>query len=312
MSDWDIPESIIIGMSWDTTASNTGRKKGAATYFESRLRRAIFWLACRHHIGELHVKHRDLNIRVPNTKAPEDIMFKKFQAIFESLPPCNYRSFEWPAMLVHPMDFLTTCALDVLQWGTEQMREGMFNQQRDDYRELCELVVVYLGGAVSRKRKAGVTQIAFTMRHPGAFHQARFLRKALYLIKMSMMLDVLPDDVVPADKRESVDRMARFIVLFHAKYFLQAFLPAAGTRLNLQYWNDMTVYSRFDDEVAREVQDSILRQMWYFTEELSVLSLFDCGLEFRERSELYSLTPSHSLFFQGGLLSQPCRINQKW
>ena len=29
--EWDIPESIIIGMSWDTTATNTGRKKGAAT-----------------------------------------------------------------------------------------------------------------------------------------------------------------------------------------------------------------------------------------------------------------------------------------
>ena len=42
LSDWDIPKSIIIGMSWDTTASNTGRKKGAATYFESRWRRAIF------------------------------------------------------------------------------------------------------------------------------------------------------------------------------------------------------------------------------------------------------------------------------
>ena len=257
-------------------------------------------------MGELHVKHPDLKIHVLNTKAPEDIMFKKFLTIFESLPPCNYRLFEWPATLVHPMDFLTTRALDVLQWGTEQIREGTFNQQRDDYWELCELVVVYLGGTVSRKRKVGVTQIAFTMQHPGTFHQA------LYLIKMSMMLDVLPDDVVPADKHESVDRMAWFIVLFHVKYFLQAFLPAAGTRLDLQYWNDMTVYSRFDDEVAREVQDSILRQMWYFTEELSVLSLFDCGLEREVRLlELYSLTPSHSLFFQGSLLSQPCRINQK-
>ena len=36
LSDWKIPESIIIGMSWDTTASNTGRIKGAATHFESR------------------------------------------------------------------------------------------------------------------------------------------------------------------------------------------------------------------------------------------------------------------------------------
>jgi len=39
------------------------------------------------------------------------------------------------------------------------------------------------------------------MRHPGTFHQARFLAKALYLIKISMMMDVVSESVVPMDKR---------------------------------------------------------------------------------------------------------------
>ena len=94
----------------------------------------------------------------------------------------------------------------------------------------------YLGGSVSRKRKlGGVVQLPFVMRHPDAFHQVRFLLKALYLIKISMMMDVVPESVVPMDKRQSVDRMARFIALFHAKYFLQAFLPAAGAHLDLMF-----------------------------------------------------------------------------
>ena len=103
---------------------------------------------------------------------------------------------------------------------------------------------------------------------------------------MSMMMDILPDDVVPSDKRESVDRMARFIVLFHAQYFLQAFLPAAGTRLDLELWKNMSLYARYDPRVSCEVHDSIMRQRWYFTEELSVLSLFDCGLDFEERNDI--------------------------
>ena len=249
--------------------------------------RAILWIACRHHMGELHVKHPDLKIRVINTKAPEDLMLKRFHAIFQSLPQAPYRLFEWEDVSVQPRDFITTRALEVLECGMEQMREGTFNKQRDDYRELCELVVVYLGGSVSRKRKVGgATPLPFVMRHPGPFHQARFLHKSLYLIKMSMMLDIIPEDVVPADKRESVDRMVRLIVLFHAKYFLQAFLPAAGTRLDLGHWNDMVEYYRFDEEVAGEVKDSILRQLWYLTQELSVLSLFDHGLQHQERSEI--------------------------
>ena len=60
---WDIPDNNIIGMCWDTTASNTGRRQGSATLFEEELGRVIMWLACRHHIGELHIKHADVEVR---------------------------------------------------------------------------------------------------------------------------------------------------------------------------------------------------------------------------------------------------------
>ena len=38
--------------------------------------------------------------------------------------------------------------------------------------------------------------------------------------------------------------------------------------------------------MATEVKNSIFRQRWYLTEELSVLSLFDNGLPFDERSDI--------------------------
>ena len=142
--------------------------------------RAILWIACRHHMGELHVKHPDIAILVISTTAPEDVMFKRFQAIFDKLPACTYRLFQWPTEIVQPLNFLTNRAMAVLQWGDERMQAGTFSEQRDDYRELCEIVTYYLGGSVSRKRKRGdVAPITFKMRHPGAFHQARFLAKAL-------------------------------------------------------------------------------------------------------------------------------------
>ena len=64
LEEWSIPRSIIIGMGWDTTASNTGRLGGSATLFEQMIERAILWLACRHHIGELHIGHAS-NLRFP-------------------------------------------------------------------------------------------------------------------------------------------------------------------------------------------------------------------------------------------------------
>lgn len=60
---WSIPLDNIIGMSWDTTASNTGHVQGSATLFEQHLGRGILWLACRHHVGELHIRHADKEAR---------------------------------------------------------------------------------------------------------------------------------------------------------------------------------------------------------------------------------------------------------
>ena len=303
VTEWKIPESIIIGTSWDTTYTNSGHKSGAATLFEARFMRALLWLACRHHIGELHVKHPDIKIRILSTTAPEDTMFKNFQKIYKTLPPSNFRLYQWPDNLVHPMDFLTTHALETLRWAEDMMVEGTFSNQRDDYREFCELIVVYLGGRLTRKRKNGTLSYPeFRMRYPGAFTYARFLAKSLYLIKMSMMLDVIPEEIIPAEKRNSVDQMVLFIVLFHARYFLQAFLPAAAPRLDLQYWCDMREYSKFDEEVANEVLLSILRQLWYLTEELCILSLFDKGLPFEIRNDIARalLSNPRPVFFPPG------------
>ena len=65
LQDWDIMDNII-GTCWDTTAANTGIHEGAATHLEAFLEHAYLWLACRHHMSELHVKHVYHKIQGPN------------------------------------------------------------------------------------------------------------------------------------------------------------------------------------------------------------------------------------------------------
>ena len=101
-----------------------------------------------------------------------------------------------------------------------------------------------------------------------------------------MMADVVSEYVLPAEKRGAVDRMAKFIAIFHAKYFLQAFLPSAAPRLDLAYWNDMVEFHRYDPEISFEVHESLLRHLWYLTEELTVLSLFDRELDYQSRTDI--------------------------
>ncbi|CAH1098577.1 unnamed protein product [Psylliodes chrysocephalus] len=46
----------IIGMSFDTTSSNTGLIQGACTRIERELGRTLLWLACLHHTHKLILK----------------------------------------------------------------------------------------------------------------------------------------------------------------------------------------------------------------------------------------------------------------
>ena len=50
--NWGITERVRA-MSFDTTASNTGRLRGAAPLLEDLLGRPLLNLACRHHIHEV-------------------------------------------------------------------------------------------------------------------------------------------------------------------------------------------------------------------------------------------------------------------
>ena len=60
---WDLPLQQIIALCYDTTASNSGKLKGSVKLVEAIVKHACLWLACRHHVGELHIKHVNIRIR---------------------------------------------------------------------------------------------------------------------------------------------------------------------------------------------------------------------------------------------------------
>jgi len=46
-------KDCIEGLCFDTTSSNTGRKKGACVLVEKLLERKMLYLACKHHTHEI-------------------------------------------------------------------------------------------------------------------------------------------------------------------------------------------------------------------------------------------------------------------
>lgn len=155
------------------------------------------------------------------TVGPEDVLFKKFQAECGSLDrdTSNLNLFKLPEM---PTE-LCFQAETVLKWAKECILKNTF--PREDYRELIELVFIYLCVGELPTRK-------FFFRQLGAMHHNRFMSKSIYLMKVELMTERISFSV---EERRQVHKMAQFIALYYAKYFLRSLIAVFSPLDDLEF-----------------------------------------------------------------------------
>ena len=159
--------------------------------------------------------------------------------------------------------------------------------EREDYRELLELIVIFLGGVVKRIRKNSAVPVDIYIRKPGAVHQAHFMASCLYILKIFFYLHQEDFGLKRDVRKMEVQALAEFIALIYAPYFLQSPLAIAAPQLDHDLWNDLHSYSEcfpegsFHQKMINAAKESVLRHLWYLTEELVVL-----GLSENERKEM--------------------------
>jgi hypothetical protein len=104
------------------------------------------------------------------------VLIKKIQANWGNMDrdTNNLTLFEWPT---DKNCDLWHQAHTVRKWAQDCTFKDTF--PRGDYRELIELTLIYLGGSFPHRN--------FYLRKPSAIHHARFMSKAIYLLKMELM-----------------------------------------------------------------------------------------------------------------------------
>lgn len=275
--------SKVEALVFDTTASNTGVHRGATTLFEKSLQRAILWLACRHHIAELFVKHANDTVR-GESKAPEDPLFSRFRKVFSFIDVEAKEVWEWP----DTNDWRHERATDVLTWAENHMELGTW--PREDYRELLELTVIFLGGVVKRTQHGSFNIISTPIRKPGACHRARFMAHCLYILKIFLFRAQF-DELTP-EQASQISILAEYIALIHVPYFLKTPLSVSAPRQDRELWVDLISYkgcfaaNTAQHDMITAVQDNFCAHLWYLSEELVIFGLFDENLSILERHSM--------------------------
>ncbi|XP_039969058.1 uncharacterized protein LOC126764097 [Bactrocera neohumeralis] len=158
LEEWDIGDKIV-GMCFDTTASNTGRMKGACTLLEKQLGKSLLYLACRHHILEV-VLRLVFEYKMGSTTAPQPDIFRRFQILWPNIDRSKYiEGVQDDLVKMSVKEFEKEVSEFLLFQLTEK-------QPRDDYLELIKLCLIFLGKVPSHD---------VSLNTPGPYHHARWM-----------------------------------------------------------------------------------------------------------------------------------------
>jgi len=127
LEEWDVLDTVI-GLVFDTTASNTGIRNGCAKLIENELKHPILWLACRHHVYELHIRHVWFAI-AGSANSPVEPLLKRFQNDWDQLDhePTDLQFFEWE----ESSELVRGEAESTLRWAENCLEKSSFPREDD-------------------------------------------------------------------------------------------------------------------------------------------------------------------------------------
>ena len=150
---------------------------------------------------------------------------------------------------------------------------------RDDYKEFLELSKIVLGEEIHRKRGCG-----YRIQRPGADHHARWMSKAIYTLKLILLVPQFP--IMSYSRRKQIEKMAFFIIFVYLQSWFTASFLYSSASADLDLYKRINRFSKVDKKVADVAKSVLQRHTWYLTEELIPLSLLDSNLRAETRNKL--------------------------
>jgi len=259
-------EERVKGLSFDTTASNTGVHAGACVLIEKSFNRELLYFPCRNHIYEVVLSHV-FKFSYGPSSGPDIPVFKRFQAQWKSIDRSK----------IEPHDF--SQASDVIK---ELKRKSVFlvrrivstTHQRDDYKELLQLVLLFLGEATVEE---------FSLRSPGAFHHARWMAKGIYSLKLILTKNQLK---MSSHELKALTDISLFVALVYIRGWSRACLSSKAASVDMEFMRDTDDFARSGYTVGKVARDAMARHLWYISETLIAMAFFDEDVSEEEKAQM--------------------------
>lgn len=263
----------IVGLSYDTTAANSGLKGGAAVLFEKSIGlKATTHLnrrPCRLHQKELCVANpfKEVVMKTVGAGIPIFVKFRKW--------------------FIHNRDLQITPAYNsitaklILDKHRQSLidfyaKQVQINHRRTDHREVAELALVHLNANPGYKLKAC-----------GADHHARWLSKVIYVFKIMLLKDHFCISEILMEQFES---MLLYFITVYLKFWFTCESTIFAPKNDLDFLSELEEFSKikgkYFSSIANNAKATQLRHLEYLSEDNAVFSIFDERISLQEKEEL--------------------------
>ncbi|XP_047123055.1 uncharacterized protein LOC124806322 [Hydra vulgaris] len=269
---WDV-DSEIVGMCFDTTASNTGSKNGACVLLEQLIGRNLLYLACRHHVHEVIIVEV-FTVLLGPSRGPNIALFERFQQSWPTIDQMNFVPLDDTRLTVPQLQQLRAefgpFLLSFLSGQTSYL-------PREDYKEMIELCLLILGFTLPSHPAGGKP---YHFRQPGAYHMARWMAKVIYCMKIFLFRNEFKLTST------EVKNLSEFCI-FAAHIYVPAWIAcpvASDAPLNdLMLFQRIKRYAEVHKIVSQAALKKLQNHMWYLGTEMVPLSLFSSKVSDEEK-----------------------------
>ena len=211
---------------------------------------------------------------------PEIQIFKQFQQQWLNI---DYGQFA-PSNTDTSVEVqVALCRNDLVNFICHQLE---IQQPRYDYKKFLELSLIYLGEIPAR---------GIHFQAPGAMHRARWMAKVIYSIKMWLFRRQF---IMTHEELRGIRDVAFAVKVlkFAVKVYLEAWITAPCCTEALL--NDFTLMRSLLDyphtTISVTTSHKLGLHLWYISEELVILVLFDSRLSAEEKAFMVSAMKKHA------------------
>ena len=120
-------------------------------------------------------------------------------------------------------------------------------------------------------------------RAPGPIHNARWMAKLLYAIKIFLFRSNSQEFKLTKREEKQIVRFVSFSALIYTKIWIEVPLAADAPIIELQLWKILKSYEAIDSEIGAAARGVLERHLWYLSDELVVFALFSDKLSYGEK-----------------------------